>query len=64
MCLECFQLFGVSLDPAHHAAIKRRPNRHVRRVTPVRPALPGSAPAASPSPAPQSRSPARKPADR
>lgn len=41
MCLECFQLYGVSLDPAHHAAIKRRPNRHVRRVksaaTPVTP---------------------------
>ena len=37
MCLECLQLFGVSLDPAHHAAIKRRPNRHVRRVTPITP---------------------------
>ena len=40
MCLECLQLFGVSLDPAHHAAIKRRPNRHVRRVTPVTPVTP------------------------
>jgi hypothetical protein len=37
MCLECLERFGVPLDPAHHAALKRRPNRHVRRVKKVTP---------------------------
>jgi hypothetical protein len=35
MCLECLERFGVPLDPAHHAALKRRPNRHIRRVKKV-----------------------------
>jgi hypothetical protein len=35
MCLECLELFGVPLDPAHHAAVKRRPNRHAKRVQPL-----------------------------
>ncbi|MEI8089359.1 MAG: hypothetical protein WCG63_07155 [Opitutaceae bacterium] len=37
MCLECLERFGVPLDPAHHAALKRRPNRHVRGVKKVTP---------------------------
>jgi hypothetical protein len=60
MCLECFQLFGVPLDPAHHAQFKPRPNRHARRVTRVRPD-----PAATPAvalPAPTPRRAARRPA--
>jgi hypothetical protein len=37
MCLECLERFGVPLDPAHHAALKRRPNRHVLRVKKLTP---------------------------
>lgn len=64
MCLECLQFFGVPLDPAHHAQIKRRPNRHARRVTRARTTLPTAATPATPEPSPNARRTARKPASR
>ncbi len=50
MCLECLERFGVPLDPAHHAALKRRPNRHVRRVKKVTPPVATAAPASAAAP--------------
>ena len=50
MCLECLERFGVPLDPAHHAALKRRPNRHVRRVKKVTPPAATAAPAPAAAP--------------
>ncbi|MBC7368445.1 MAG: hypothetical protein H7343_16810 [Undibacterium sp.] len=54
MCLECLQFFGVPLDPAHHAQIKPRPNRHARRITRARP-VPSATETATPAPTPQPR---------
>lgn len=48
MCLECLERFGVPLDPAHHAAIKRRPNRHISRVKKITGPATSSAPLAVP----------------
>lgn len=50
MCLECLERFGVPLDPAHHAALKRRPNRHVRRVKKITPPVATAAPAPATTP--------------
>ncbi len=59
MCLECLERFGVPLDPAHHAALKRRPNRHVRRVKKITPPAATATSASTAAPKTKATQPAR-----